>query len=907
MKEKDLLIDDILNDISGKRTRAGGMPIGVDSLVDEILAESSYRKTASVQERSDSEVNPVVTSWSKNEEKTEPRAERQNEEKPVSKEAAAEDAVSVPVPVAAVPIVEEQPSPQKEKKEKPVKEKKEKKRKKKQEEEDLLATITPWDQRHARTEVILPDQANRSADSIDNMTGVKKSRSFLQSLKQKNTASAETPREDVLYKKGDTVILPQPVIPAPESGNLADVSTMELKETVAVAAKEIEETYEPTRMVTRVVPSSETFSERSKSLGIHPDEITGQVRLEGFDTQPINTPTEEKWENEFVSGREDKIKQFKMNKPEQDDTQPLTHEEDGEYHTPQDATPIKYDLLARRHSVGLRFWVTFVLFVVSVLLTVSHSVDLTNGLLSDNPSLLIGIYLFVLIVVALLNIGVVLGGLKTLFSGSDQDTPAALAMIVSLVQGGVMAAVIDQLPANFSAMFMGSCGILAILLNLWGKRLVFNRLYRNVELIGNDRIKHGVTLINNKEEAFELGRGLSVGTPIVAMDVKERNLQDFIYHSYAPDGAERAARLPTCLFLLFGAVGGVAGYLFTVHATVAHMVVMVVSGFAGGVCVGLPLCLLLSGNLPFARVTRRLFRRRIMLSGYDAVEEFRDTDVLTIDASQLFPSGTVTLKSIKSASNQSLDRSIMDVAGVVYTADCPLKSLFESIIQGKTDLLPEVDSLVYEEEMGLSGWVSGYRVLVGTRQLMENHGVAIPEDVDYEEKYNESGLKAVYLSTQGILSAVFLVKYTADPRIAQAVRHAVDSGLSLHVYSCDPNLTRDMICRMFRLPTAAVRIMGPVARRLYKQQAESQNGVSAILSYEKDAGDFCSGITAAKHLGKVIRVAAVLQILCLIAGVALFAFGIYTQGTAGMSGSMVLVYQLATTLITLGLPFLMGR
>ena len=65
------------------------------------------------------------------------------------------------------------------------------------------------------------------------------------------------------------------------------------------------------------------------------------------------------------------------------------------------------------------------------------------------------------------------------------------------------------------------------------------------------------------------------------------------------------------------------------------------------------------------------------------------------------------------------------------------------VIENRTDILPAVDSLVYEQEMGLSGWVSGRRVLVGNRRLLENHGVDVPSR-DYESRYTHDGRELVY-------------------------------------------------------------------------------------------------------------------------------------------------------------------
>jgi hypothetical protein len=295
-----------------------------------------------------------------------------------------------------------------------------------------------------------------------------------------------------------------------------------------------------------------------------------------------------------------------------------------------------------------------------------------------------------------------------------------------------------------------------------------------------------------------------------------------------------------------------------------------------------------------------------MLSGYDAVEQFAETDVLTLEAFQLFPSGSITLKSLKSAAHQSLDRSILDVAGVLYLADSPLKPLFENIIEGKTNLLPQVDTLVYEEEMGISGWVMGYRVLVGTKKLMETHGIAVP-DTDFEEKYNRPGLKAVYLSSQGVLSAVFLVQYVANPRVKEALQRAVSAGLSLHVYSCDPNVTREMICRMFHLPSSSVRVMGAVPRRLYQQQMETEEKPQAILSYQDNAAGFCHGVASAIKLGRVIKLAAIMQTLFVLLGALLFMVGLYLLGTEGLSGGLILLYHLLASLLVVGIPSLLGK
>ncbi len=854
MNDRDLYIDQILQEVAQRK--APPAPRGDyghrDMLVDEILAGASF------------DVKPQETQPS-----SAPAAE-----------------------VTAVPA-KEQPV-----KEQPVK----KRRSKKEDTLGILADITPWGERHA------PKPAVNVMEHAPVPQSIQKTERFYSDLKKDGLKDEAT---QILYKTGGALHPAVEEQPAPPTGVLKDVPEQALREQVEEATRQLDPVDEPTRVLPEKRKEAALAAQKTGVYGggtlAKADELTGQIRMAGFETAETEID-EAPWEEEFLSNREDKIRQFKMEGLDGDEpAEAATFEEDGEYHTLRDAAPLKYDLLARRRNVSVQLVTTLICFVLSLCFTAVGTLDITSGLLSDNPGVLMGLYLAALAVGVLVNFRTLIGGLGSLFKGGDQDTAAALAMCAALFQG-VGFAVLGGADAKGCGpgCFVGCAALFVVMMNLWGKRILFSRMYANLELIANDRVKYGVARVEQREESFELGRGLAVGAPSVAFSAPAVDLDQFVYHSYAPDGVERSARWPLMLSPVFGLLGGVAAYLFAGGGDIIAIILQVLTGVCAGMIVSLPLTSMLSGNVLFYRFGKKLRRHRVMLSGYDGVEELRDTDVLALDASQLFPAGSITLTSIKSASNQSLDRSIMDVAGVVYMADCPLKSLFESIIQGKTNLLPQVDTLVYEEEMGISGWVMGYRVLVGTKKLMETHGILVP-DVDYEEKYNQPGLKAVYLSTQGILSAVFLVKYSANEQIKAGLQKAVNGGLSLHIYSCDPNITREMICHMFKLPANAVRIMGAVPRRLYKQQIQSVEKTQATLSYEGNAGNLCRGVVAAMKLFRVLRLAGVLQVLFSLAGGVLLCAGLFLLSPGGLSGTLILLYQLITTLLMLLIPALMGR
>lgn len=121
--------------------------------------------------------------------------------------------------------------------------------------------------------------------------------------------------------------------------------------------------------------------------------------------------------------------------------------------------------------------------------------------------------------------------------------------------------------------------------------------------------------------------------------------------------------------------------------------------FCAVLCLTQPSLLSLAGNALFRRTAEKLKRDRIMLSGYDAVEEFSDTDILAVDAAELFPEGSVVLKGLKASENRMLDYSIIDAAKILEMAGGPLSPLFSKIMQNDTGFDPRVDTIIYEEEM----------------------------------------------------------------------------------------------------------------------------------------------------------------------------------------------------------------
>lgn len=579
-----------------------------------------------------------------------------------------------------------------------------------------------------------------------------------------------------------------------------------------------------------------------------------------------------------------------------------SYEQDGEYHRFSESADVRRDLEYQKKSSKAETALTAVAAIVLIFLAFSHSAGSSLKIFYDNPKAFAVTNTVILGVAVLANLRTVLGGIAAVFRGRIiPGTVAAATVVPALIYNILLIFKFDQLGDGiYDRMFSGAAA-LCLLFVILGRNASLDLRIKNFELVGNREEKYPLMSFFKTKEAEELGRGLSVGDSKICLAGKCDDAADFMYHSYAEDPCIKSGKLLFFGSLAFSLVCAALCYFYPVGGGKGS-VLSCYGVFCAVLCLTQPSLLSLAGNALFRRTAEKLKRDRIMLSGYDAVEEFSDTDILAVDAAELFPEGSVVLKGLKASENRMLDYSIIDAAKILEMTGGPLSPLFSKIMQNDTGFDPRVDTIIYEEEMGISGWVSGQRVLVGNRKLMELHGVRAP-DYGYEQQYEGTGIRPVYLANEGRLTAIFLVQYKASRKIAEGLREAVKRGMSIAVYSCDSNITAPLLCRLFRLPSGSVRIMGSAARGIYKKATQkSKNPLDGALLCDGEARSMLRSVAVCKRMKRTLNFArALLVIMCLLGAV--LAVGIVSSvGAAGLSAKLVCAFLALSFAVVRALP-----
>mgnify|MGYP002225119942 CR=1 FL=1 len=313
--------------------------------------------------------------------------------------------------------------------------------------------------------------------------------------------------------------------------------------------------------------------------------------------------------------------------------------------------------------------------------------------------------------------------------------------------------------------------------------MLASSIARNFQFCTQESPLYTVQKVPNEEDAYEIGRGLLLGDPDVRFSSRTAFPARFRALSEHLEPADRlCVKLVPAVLALSVAVGIAVSIL-------QKNVVYGFSAMTALFCISMPAALSLGAALPLSRANRSLNAGGAMVSGYAAAEDCGETNCRCVDSSEYFFNMAAAISiGFKSVSWHAHGRSDLDAAALVISAGGPLGEVFDSVILGNRKILPPVEDLSYEDRMGLSGWIHGRRILVGNRELLQHHNVELPARQS-EARYRHDGRQVMYLAVDGLVSALFVVSYQADPNVAEHLKNLEHKGITILVRTSDPNIT----------------------------------------------------------------------------------------------------------------------
>lgn len=596
-----------------------------------------------------------------------------------------------------------------------------------------------------------------------------------------------------------------------------------------------------------------------------------------------------------IKDEQDSLEKYKNNKTQQDlIEEPIQDKEEDRYMN------IKQDTFSLKIKLMVRFGFLTVLFATALYLALALNfinLPLPTFLIPEKNIqmfLIVNTGLFVLS--ALICCNTIGTGFIALFKGANNDTPIAIATLACIIQAVVLIfapenATIPSVNLLFPVVLLG------LLFNTYGKLILVSRINQNMDLLIELERKKIFCLntLQDEEIIKHMTHKFTSAKGSVSLCKETQKVTNYVDSAFSEDYNEVLSQkvVWVSIFCAVAVAGGC--YFFTQNPYIA------ITAFATLMVLCAPFTATTISNFPIKRANKKLSIDKTLVCGYDAVDEYGDTELVMINIRDIFTPASIIMHGMKVFDQSMIDCAILDGASVMHECQNHLEGVFLKLVDGDKTLLNTVDSIVYEDGLGISAWVNGKRVLIGNRQLMRLHEIKMPE-ASYEEKFTKDGKDVLYISNSGSLTAMFVLSYQKVNGIARQLKDLAKQKVSLLLYSTDPNINAEKIAKIYAYPAGLVHmIAGRYADEFIGSTSATPFTKGGMIMHENT--NVFKAIASVIKLKRSIVKATIVQYLFVILGFAVVGYLSFVSLLNYADFWQIILYQLVSfgivTLFTL--------
>lgn len=502
------------------------------------------------------------------------------------------------------------------------------------------------------------------------------------------------------------------------------------------------------------------------------------------------------------------------------------------------------------------------------------------------------------------SVPVITKGLKNFFLfKADGDSMTAITTIACVLGNITAFFSLNMAKAQTIHIYM-PVAILAMLINAIGKLMIIKRAKRNFNFVSRSFDRHAVVYVRNEERAEKLTRGTSGEFPILAAMRKTDFLTDFLRYSYSSDIADSFAgkAAPLCL---------ISSLLVTIFLTFFRMGTLVsseaaafgMSIFSMMICTSSCIALPFTANIPLEKITEQTLKHKGVMLGYQSVDDLYDVNSVLVDVKDLFPEDNVKLGGIQVFSNTKLNEALLEAASLANHGGSIMKQIFgDMAVQGRTDALYHVENFSYEEDLGLCGWINNKRVLLGNRELMENHNIEGMPSKSQESEYISEGQLPIYLSISGNVAALFSAEISSDRNVRLWAGKLTKKKIYLIVKSVDPFMSLERLSKLIGVSKEMIRIIPQRLHEDFDEETKKATRMSASMACTGKFSSMAELLLGTKCVHNAAVRGLIVQTVSILLGLGLCMLLILSKAFEFnyiyMSATAVVIYNIIASVIT---------
>lgn len=477
---------------------------------------------------------------------------------------------------------------------------------------------------------------------------------------------------------------------------------------------------------------------------------------------------------------------------------------------------------------------------------------------------------------------------KNLFAKrSNFDTLASLCSVATLALG--VTAALTHSNAYYIILL---CAIILLARSIFKFKNV-SAQHSSLKQIANENPKNALTFIGDSATTFAMAKNAIDGDVLIATSKKTNFVKDFMKHFEFHKTLSGKVSIIFYVTLGISLFCGLMAYFYydsIFYALYSSAIIACLAAIPSGFFID---------SLPFSAASESINSKGSMIAGLYGAERIENANAAVLHVNDLFPNGTVTMHNMKVLSDNNIDEILLRAASLTAAVKSPLEPIFNAIAGTNSSYtIPDSDTVKYEKNLGISGWVDNEPMFIGNRSLMMAHGIEIPS-LEIDKKILRKGYFPVYVATANTACALIVIQYNVDPTVAKEIHKITDLGVTLLIENCDPNVTEEMICDYFGLYEESVKIMSNAGVHVYKSAIPDVESCSAPAVFRGSGLNFVRIVNRASGMRRCNHLLTVMYALFAILGALYFVYAAFSGLMDMPDQATVLLYTLGTTLLSI--------
>lgn len=367
----------------------------------------------------------------------------------------------------------------------------------------------------------------------------------------------------------------------------------------------------------------------------------------------------------------------------------------------------------------------------------------------------------------------------------------------------------------------------------------------------------------------------------------------FIRRSERPDVSEYMHLTFAPFFLIAALVFAMAASLFHGEAKsffhCLSAMVAVGATFSASVCFA----------LPFSVCAKRLSRGGSALAGWAAVRDIGKSRHVVITDSDIFPSGTVQISSIRVLEGFFSDRVIAYSGSIAIESASGLSQAFAELMKKNGYPVYRTEHFEVHDGGGMTAMIEGDNVIAGSNGFMNLMGIRIPRKLSTPSSF--------FTAVNGQLVGIFEIGYKPVSSVQGALAMLLRSDNKPVFAIRDFNITPVMIKEKFKLPTDKFEFPSFSERyRISSHEPGEESQLDAVVSREGMA-PLAEVSDRGRRLYTTSVIGAVISAVCAVIGLVLLTLLFWVKAYDSASVTNILTYMLLWFLPSIVLTWTLSR